>query len=384
METLIILLKIAALALTGIYFLLILMYSVSWERIKIFSPSATESKTFISVVVAARNEEKNILQCLHHLSRQNYPFRLFEIIIANDFSEDSTQQLVESFIQSNKTVTIKLIHLSEIFKEKIGSKKAAIAEGVKQSNGELIVTTDADCTMGANWLKTIADYYETHQAYMICGPVVFSEKNLFDKIQSLEFMSLIGIGAAAIQSRHPLMCNAANLAFKREIFFETGRADVKNEPSSGDDTFLMFAIRNKYNDKIAFLKSPDAIVETKPQFFIKEFFNQRIRWISKVKNYSDYYVQLIGIVFFLFNMMILFSGIASLFAKTFLAVFLFGFALKLIIDFIFMAQISTFFKKRNLLLLFFPSEVLHVFYLVIISVLIFSKNYEWKKRNIKT
>ena len=365
------------------YFLLILIYSLSWEKIKIFSTSAAESKTFVTVIVAARNEEKNIVQCLHHLTAQNYPRHLFEIIIANDFSEDKTQQVVESFIQSDKNATVKLINLSEIFKEKKGSKKSAIAEAVKQSKGELIITTDADCTMNIHWMKTIADYYETHHPYMICGPVVFSESNLFDKIQSLEFMSLIGIGAAAIQSRYPLMCNAANLAFKKEIFFETGRADVKNEPSSGDDTFLMFAIRSKYNDKIAFLKSKDAVVTTQPQFFIKEFFNQRIRWISKVKNYSDHYVQLIGILFFLFNMTILFSGIALLFTNAFLYIFLAGFVIKLLVDFIFMNQVAGFFQKRKLLWLFIPAEVLHVFYLVIISVLIFSKKYEWKKRSVK-
>jgi len=362
---------------------LIVMYSISWEGIKLVVPSATENKTVVTVVVAARNEEQNILTCLQHLSRQNYPSHLFEIIIANDFSEDNTQQVVESFIQSNKNSSIKLINLSDVFKEKTGSKKSAIAEAVKQAKGELIITTDADCTMNTKWVKTIADYYETHHPFMICGPVVFTENSLFDKMQSLEFMSLIGIGASAIQSRYPLMCNAANLAFKREIFFETGRADVTNETSSGDDTFLMFAIRSKYNDKIAFIKSTDAIVETQPQFFVKEFFNQRIRWISKVKNYSNHYVQLIGTMFFLFNMMVLFSGIAMLFTKTFMDIFIVGVAVKLFIDFIFMNKIATFFQKRNLLWLFIPAEVLHVFYLVIISVLVFSKKYEWKKRSVK-
>jgi cellulose synthase/poly-beta-1,6-N-acetylglucosamine synthase-like glycosyltransferase len=383
METFIILLKIAAYVLTGMYFILIVMYCISWERIKVFSASATENKTSVSIVVAARNEEQNIVTSLRHLSVQHYPAHLFEIIIANDFSEDNTQQFVESFIQSNKNSPIKLINLSDTFKEKTGSKKSAIAEAVKQSKGELIITTDADCTMNVKWIKTIADYYEAHHPYMICGPVAFSENSLFDKMQSLEFMSLIGIGAAAIQSRYPLMCNAANLAFKREIFFETGRADVTNETSSGDDTFLMFAIRSKYNDKIAFIKSVDAIVTTQPQFFVKQFFNQRIRWISKVKNYSNHYVQLIGTMFFLFNMMVLFSGIALFFTKIFMDVFIIGVAVKLFIDFIFMNKIAMFFKKGSLLWLFIPAEVLHVFYLVIISVLIFSKNYEWKKRSVK-
>src|SRR6185436_5933223 len=144
METFISLLKISAFILAGLYFFMILIYSASWKRIKIFSPASKENKTFNSIVVAVRNEEKNILQCLDHLAKQNYPSHLFEIIIANDFSQDNTQKMVESFIQSNKHITIKLVNLSEILKGNTGSKKRAIAEAVKQSKGELIVTTDAD------------------------------------------------------------------------------------------------------------------------------------------------------------------------------------------------------------------------------------------------
>ncbi|MEO5570746.1 MAG: glycosyltransferase family 2 protein [Bacteroidia bacterium] len=246
-----------------------------------------------------------------------------------------------------------------------------------------MVTTDADCTMNANWLKTMADYYEEYRPYMISAPVCFSENNLFDKIQSLEFISLIGSGAAAIKAGYPLMCNAANLAFKKEIFFETGRDDIKNEPFSGDDTFLMFAISNKYKGKISFLKSKDAIVTTQPQQSIKDFFNQRIRWTSKVKSYSNYYVQCIGILLFLFNAMILFTGLASLFTKAFFYLFLMQVSAKMIIDFIFLLRLTRFFRKRKILLLFIPVEFLHVFYILIVSLLSFSKKYQWKERNIK-
>ncbi|MEO5570745.1 MAG: glycosyltransferase [Bacteroidia bacterium] len=123
METFIFLIKTSALILTGCYFLLILIYYISWERIKIFFSSQNDNKTFVSIVVAVRNEEKNILQCLQHLSRQNYPAQLFEIIIANDFSEDNSKQITEAFILSNKRSNVKLVNLSEISDKKKGSKK---------------------------------------------------------------------------------------------------------------------------------------------------------------------------------------------------------------------------------------------------------------------
>lgn len=395
MEECIILLKIIALALTAFYLALLFVYLVSWEKIKEFNASAAENKTFLSVIVAARNEEKNIRQCLDHLSQQTYPLRLFEIIVVNDFSDDGTQQVVESFFKSNKEIQMRVINLHEIILGRQGSKKEAITKAVKVAKGELVITTDADCTMNKNWMKTIADYYEKHSPYLISAPVVFSDRiisfpfprswrgSLFNKIQSLEFISLIGSGAAAIQSGFPLMCNASNLAFKKNIYFEAGRDDVNNEPQSGDDTFLMFAIHKKFPGKISFLKSKDAIITTHSQPSLNEFFNQRKRWISKVKNYSGYYVKGIGLLVFLFNLTILFTGIASLFYKTFFTVFLIQVCTKLIIDFGFLFQITGFFKKRKLLLLFFPVQVLHIFYIVIISLVTFSGTYEWKKRRIK-
>jgi cellulose synthase/poly-beta-1,6-N-acetylglucosamine synthase-like glycosyltransferase len=236
--------------------------------------------------------------------------------------------------------------------------------------------------MNPHWLKTIADYYQQHNPYLISAPVMFVAKNLYDKIQSLEFMSLIGIGAATIKALYPLMCNAANLAFKKEIYFEVGRTDTSEEPFSGDDTFLMFAIHKKYPDKIAFIKSNDSLVYTNAQSSLKEFFNQRKRWASKIKSYSQYYVQLTGALVFLFHASILFAGIASIFYKIFLGVLIIQVAVKFTIDFIFTYQVAGFFKKRNLLWLFLPVEILHLFYIIIISLFSARTTYNWKERKI--
>ena len=152
--------KIFIVALTICYFLLILTYLIAWESIERFSSTKTENKTFVSIIVSARNEENNILRCLEHLVKQNYLPELFEIIIVNDFSEDSTEKIVDEFIQFHKQVSIRLINLSEIYSVTEGSKKKAINEGVKQAKGELIITTDADCVMNHNWIRSIVNYYE--------------------------------------------------------------------------------------------------------------------------------------------------------------------------------------------------------------------------------
>ncbi|MFI5219850.1 MAG: glycosyltransferase, partial [Bacteroidia bacterium] len=351
-----------------VYFILVLVYWIAWERIPEFLPATGENKTFVSVIIAARNEEKNIGQCLEKLVNQNYLSHLFEIIIVNDFSKDNTSLVVSDFIAQQKNVKISLLNLAGM-PDATGGKKEAVALAVNQAKGDLILTTDADCTMKQNWLKTFADWYEQNGSYLISGPVKFEHTGnilkIWSAIQALEFMSLIGTGAAAVRAGYPLMCNAANLAFKKEIFLEVA-TNTKNETASGDDTFLMFAIHQKYPDKISFLKSKEAIVTTQSQPSLKEFLNQRKRWASKVKQYTRNYVKWIGVFLFVFNIciagLVIMFFIKGVYADILLPVIL----SKTLVDFVFLSRLSQFFGQRKLLLFFPLAEVLHVLYIVII------------------
>src|SRR5205085_4199561 len=104
-------------------------------------------------------------------------------------------------------------------------KKAAIQTGILQSTGELLITTDGDCMMDKNWLATIVSCYELHHPKMIAAPVLLTATNFFGRMQQLEFLSLIAITASAIKACKPLMCNGANLAYTKEIFFEANGFD---------------------------------------------------------------------------------------------------------------------------------------------------------------
>lgn len=386
METLLLILKIVIAVATTFYFILIGNYILRWESIKIFFADDVQPAVFVSVIIAARNEQQDIGNCLTSLVNQNYEPSLFEIIVVNDFSSDATETVVNTFMQTHKNISIRLISMRDVLADGSSSKKRAITEGVKIAKGELILTTDADCMVKNSWIKTVAAYYTETGHYFISCPVEYESNglNFFAKIQSLEFMSLIGSGGAAIKSGYPLMCNAANLAFKKSVYFEVGRNDVDSEPVSGDDTFLMFAIHKKYPDKISFLKSPEAIVSTAPSGSVADFINQRKRWTSKVKNYSAAYVKWIGLGLFIFNTSIIGSAIFGLTHEAFLKLFLLQLVIKFVIDFVFLNRVSYFFSSKKLLLLFPLVEILHVFYIVLVSVFSFSKKYEWKNRNVNS
>src|SRR5689334_11565825 len=127
-----------------IYGILILYYWQSWSSVPEFVANHTSYSTKASIIIPARNEEKNIAQLLQALEKQTYPPRLFEIIVINDHSTDKTVEIVQQFPR---------VLLSDLENEvHAGYKKKSIEQGVTMATGRLIITTDADCIPPPTWI----------------------------------------------------------------------------------------------------------------------------------------------------------------------------------------------------------------------------------------
>ena len=177
------------------YCILILFYRAGWYELGMFEAYANEPSIKISVVIAARNEESNIARLLSSIDKQSYSKELFEVIVVDDHSEDKTAAVVKGF------PFVKLIQLRF---DKINSyKKKAIETGIAAAYGDLIVTTDADCVVPENWLKTIAAFKENTNAVFIAAPVVMQNTSTFlQTFQSLDFLVLQGITAASVKKKN--------------------------------------------------------------------------------------------------------------------------------------------------------------------------------------
>lgn len=131
----------------------------------------------------------------------------------DDFSTDRTAAIVQQFAFA------KLIQLKNVVgTQHINSyKKKAIETGIAHCNGELIVTTDADCSVPKKWLETIAAFYLQHKPEFIVMPVAINHNNRFIEIfQALDFMGMQGITATMVHH----MCNGANLAYTQKPFMQ--------------------------------------------------------------------------------------------------------------------------------------------------------------------
>ena len=82
------------LIITIIYFISGTLFLIGLIRRRNFN---SREKPFTSVVIAVRNEEKYIKNCLFDLSKQSYPNEQFEIILVDDHSEDNTGKIIKEF-----------------------------------------------------------------------------------------------------------------------------------------------------------------------------------------------------------------------------------------------------------------------------------------------
>ncbi|MFY8159930.1 MAG: glycosyltransferase [Candidatus Kapaibacteriota bacterium] len=98
---------------------------------------------FVSVLVPARNEERNILNLLNSISNQNYPN--YELIILDDNSTDNTAKIISEFIANNSYINIQLIIGRELPSGWIG-KNWACFQLSESANGDILIYTDADNT----------------------------------------------------------------------------------------------------------------------------------------------------------------------------------------------------------------------------------------------
>lgn len=362
-------------SITGVtYFILILSFYRGWKKLPEFNGSGTRKASLkLSVIVPFRDEKKSILSLIEDLDKQDLEKDLFDVVLVDDHSADGSYELGLDIIQS--LPNFKLI------RNRGEGKKEAVLCGIENSIGELIITTDADCRRDYSWLSVMHEFYIQESPRMIIGPVLpETGDGFFQKLQALEFISLIGSTAGAAGIKRPLMCNGANLVYERKVIQDLNDPLALSQ-TSGDDIFLLLALKKISNEKIYFLKSTSAAVYTSMSKTLREFWLQRIRWVSKSKSYRDKDVLFTAFLVWLMNFVFLALIPASIVFRNYLYMFVFLILLKWIPDYILLKSLTKYYGRKDLMRWFFPLSVVYPFYVVLTGFWgLFGKSHQWKGR----
>lgn len=351
----------------SIYFIQAVLLSIGAK--KKFKKLNDNELPVASVIVAARNEEKNILDCITSLSKLNYPDGKLEIILVDDFSEDKTEDIIKDFI--NDKPIFKLIKPEKEFGKIIG-KALAIANGIEIANGEIILTTDADCTVHPNWAKTIASYY-TENIGMVCGYTNQNWENIFEAVQDVDFIYLLTVAAGAINIWKPISAIGNNMSYKKSAYLEVGGYE-KIPFSVTEDFQLLMAVHDSKKYKIIYPLDEEALVTSKPCPDFETLFRQKKRWAVGGLNVRIDGMVMIGTAMAAVMLTLL---IPFFYSATALYILIF----KFFTDYF---MISHVYKKLKIGLKiknFIAFEIYTIIYFVITgSNLLFSRKVMWKGR----
>ncbi len=360
--------------LTGFYLFCIVVLLVGLFRI----PRKRNLTPYsVSVVVAARNEQDNIEQLLHALVRQNYPVGLYDIIIADDMSDDDTPRLVKKFIKTNERTKIQMVRPAS--RDVPSPKKQAIELGIRHAAGDIILLTDADCVPPPDWVKSMVSQF-TPDVGLVAGysPCeIPPPTDIFSWLLALDTISLAAVAAGSSGWNYMATCNGRNLAYRKSVFFQVNGFSNIREFMSGDDDLLLQQIQKHTGWKTRYVLDPDAVVPTKKLGSFIQFFHQRIRHASKGLAYTKYKIAVLAAVY-LFNLLLFLSVPAELLGIFSASVAIVCLLLKSTIEFVFLTVFAVRMKRTKYLAVFPLAEILHIPYVVVFGALGQRLKFEWK------
>lgn len=358
---------------TGIFVLWLIL-----QRKRDKDQPAAPGKVRVSVVVAARNEEKTIVTLLENLAEQDYPEDLLEVIIVNDNSTDRTPIVVSEFIAQYRPqpgVNIRLIY------NPFQGKKSAVRHGIDKSAGDLILMTDADCAVGPGWVSAFSAFFAAGNADTIAGQVYQKPgRGFVSHFGSFEFSALQAITEAAVVAGHPVMCNAANMAVSKDIYLKHAGV-LRSDIASGDDVFLLHAVKRS-GGVVMYLDDSAAAAVTAGAVTVAALLRQRARWASKAYYYRDAATLTLVATTAACNAAVAAAAVASVITVKYLPLTGLLYAIRIIPDFLITYRNFKKRKEHPPLLLFLLSELIYPFYFIIVAMLsLFPRSRQFRKRD---
>jgi 1,2-diacylglycerol 3-beta-glucosyltransferase len=323
----------------------------------------------VSVIIAARNEEANLYDCLKSVANQTYPVSLFEIIVMNDGSTDGTETICADFIKrypNIKSVQVKndlIIH----------GKANALAQGIETATGEIILITDADCTVQKTWVEQTANRYDS-EIGLIGGFTLQKATTPFEGMQSLDWTFILGMAAATAGLGYPLGSIGNNLSFRRSAYEQVG-GYRKLKFSVTEDYTLVQAIVGSKKWKYLYPIDLKHFVESKSCPNLQALLRQKHRWGKGGLDMkpAGLGIMVIGFLMHLSPFVMLFWG-GILQAAIALMI-------KFIADYAFLYQILKRLDRSEDLRWFYWFEIYFIIYVLLLPFLVFfGGKVKWKGR----
>jgi cellulose synthase/poly-beta-1,6-N-acetylglucosamine synthase-like glycosyltransferase len=352
--------------LTLLYVGQVVLFLVGLSKIR---DEQFDGEPFVSVVIAARNEEESLAACLSSVTNQTYPPEKFEVIVMNDYSTDGTEQVGNSFVQRYPNVTLYRVQDDQ----QLQGKTNALAQGIDLARGEIILITDADCTVPSTWIEQTVRRYAPAVG-VVGGMTLQQARNSFEGMQSLDWAYLLGVAASSAALGMPLTSIGNNFSFRKEAYNDVG--GYRSLPFSITEDYRLFqAIIATQRWAYRYPLDPTLLVISQPCRTVRDIFRQKHRWGTggREMKLSGLWIMAVG---FSLHAALLVGLVVGQITAVLTALLV-----KSIADYAFLHRVLSRVQRRDLLIYFFSFELYFILYVVALPFIVFlGGKVVWKGR----
>lgn len=257
--------------LLGVY-MLVLIFLISWKKDQALSLPIELPN--ISILVAARNEEHNIENCLRALTQLHYPKEKIEILVGNDDSQDNTEQLIRNY--SSEHSQISLHNISKTIGLAKG-KANVLAQLAQKAKGDFFFITDADIQVPPNWIPSLLEHF-TNKTGIVSGCTYSKPSSFLGKAQQLDWLFAFGMVHVVSDLNIPVSAVGNNMAIRKEAYLSTGGYEKIPFSVTEDQELFIHTLKNGWGFKNLF--NPHCLAITEPISSWGALLKQRRRWMS--------------------------------------------------------------------------------------------------------
>lgn len=190
---------------------------VIWLSAKLFGrpadpPVAADADLpFVSLLIAAHNEEQHIAERLENALALDYPADRYEVVIASDGSTDDTADIVRRYVVRHPQV--RLLDYAEN-----RGKAAVLNDAVAELRGSIVALSDANTAMRPDALRRLAGWFAQPDVGVVCGRLVLTDPTTGDNVDSVYWKYETFLKKCESKLGALLGSNGAIYAIRRELF----------------------------------------------------------------------------------------------------------------------------------------------------------------------
>lgn len=228
---------------------------------------------FVTILLAARNEEDHIGRCLQSLINQDYPHHLFEILVGNDSSTDRTAEVIASFQNKYPQIKSFLITQQPTHQQ---AKANVLLQLAQQAQGEYYFITDADMALPPTWLKGLLCAMEPNTG-IVTGFTAINPISNFAKLQDIDWTFALGLIKVVSDQWRPVTSMGNNMVISKTAYQSVG--GYEQIPFSITEDYELFRHVTRKGYKPINLISKEVEGVSNPQPDWRSLLKQRRRWL---------------------------------------------------------------------------------------------------------